>query len=166
MQISKNFVLEEFTKSMTATRFGIKNIPNKEELINLEDLCYEILEPCRAFFQKPIRISSGFRSLSLNQKLGSSDTSQHISGKAVDFEINGVSNMVVACWLRDNVNFDQLILEYYTGEPNSGWIHISFDSKDTNRKEVLVFDGKSYKPNLPDKKIINNNVVDLSKKTI
>ena len=162
MQISKNFQLIEFTKSMTATRFGIKNIPNKEEVINIEDLCYEILEPCRAFFQKPITISSGFRSLTLNQKLGSANNSQHVLGKAVDFEIKGVSNMVVACWLRDNVNFDQLILEFYTGEPNSGWIHISFDAKDTNRKEVLTFDGKNYKPNLADKKIIDNRVVDLS----
>jgi len=163
MQISKNFQLIEFTKSSTAQRLGIKNIPNKEEIVNLEDVCYEILEPVRAFFQKPIYINSGFRSLSLNKALKSSDNSQHITGKAVDIEIKGVSNIKLACWLRDNVNFDQLILEYFDPDDDTaGWVHISFDAKDTNRKQVLTFNGKSYKDNLPDCKIIDNRVVDLS----
>ena len=151
MQLSKHFKLEEFTKSMTATRKGIKNEPGSGEIKNLENLCYEILEPLRAKFDKPITITSGYRSPQLSEAIGSKSTSQHCLGEAVDMEVIGVSNLQVALWIENNVDFDQLILEFYTGEANSGWIHVSYKDG-SNRKQVLTYDGKSYTNGLPDAK--------------
>jgi zinc D-Ala-D-Ala carboxypeptidase len=151
MQLSKNFSLEEMERSQTAQRMGIKNKAGSGEIKNLTDLCYNVLEPCRAKFDKPIRISSGYRSEELCVAIGSKKTSQHALGMAVDMEIPSESNLKVALWLQNNVDFDQLILEYYTGEANSGWIHVSFH-EGNNRKQVLTFDGKSYTNGLPDTK--------------
>ena len=151
MQLSKHFKLEEFTKSMTATRKGIKNEPGSGDIKNLENICYEILEPVRAHFDKPITITSGYRSEELCVAIGSKKTSQHALGMAVDMEIPSESNLKVALWIQNNCDFDQLILEYYTGEANSGWIHVSFH-EGNNRKQVLTFDGKSYTNGLPDAK--------------
>ena len=151
MQLSKNFSLEEMERSQTAQRMGIKNKAGSGEIKNLTDLCYNVLEPCRAKFDKPIRISSGYRSEELCVAIGSKKTSQHALGMAVDMEIPSESNLKVALWLQNNVDFDQLILEYYTGEANSGWIHVSFH-EGNNRKQVLTFDCKSYTNGLPDAK--------------
>jgi zinc D-Ala-D-Ala carboxypeptidase len=151
MQLSKNFSLEEMERSQTAQRMGIKNKAGSGEIKNLTDLCYNVLEPCRAKFDKPIRISSGYRSEELCVAIGSKKTSQHALGMAVDMEIPSESNLKVALWLQNNVDYDQLILEYYTGEANSGWIHVSFH-EGNNRKQVLTFDGKSYTNGLPDAK--------------
>ena len=151
MQLSKHFTLEEMEKSQTATRKGIKNKAGSGEIKNLGDLCYEVLEPVRAKFDKPVTITSGYRSPELSEAIGSKSTSQHCSGEAVDFEIAGISNLQVALWIQNNVDFDQLILEYYTGEPNSGWVHVSYQ-EGSNRKQVLTFDGKSYTNGLPDAK--------------
>ena len=138
-------------KSMTATRLGIENKAGSGEIKNLTDLCYEVLEPVRAKFDKPITITSGYRSEALCEAIGSKKTSQHTKGEAVDFEIIGESNLAVALWLTNNTDFDQCILEYYTGEQNSGWIHVSYKDG-SNRKQVLTFDGKKYTNGLPDAK--------------
>jgi hypothetical protein len=152
MQISKHFKLSEFTKSQVATRNGIKNIPGSGEIKNLGNVAYEILEPVRAKFDKPVMINSGFRCLELNRKIGSSDSSFHVQGKAVDFEIIGIPNIQVAYWVKNNCDFDQLILEFYKpDEDNAGWIHVSFN-EGNNRKQVLTYDGKKYSNNLPDMK--------------
>jgi len=151
MQLSKHFKLEEFTKSMTAIRKGIKNEAGSGEIKNLTDLCYAILEPVRAKFEKPVIITSGYRSEELCEAIGSKKTSQHAKGQAVDFEIAGVSNLQVALWLTNNVDFDQLILEFWTGEANSGWIHCSF-VEGSNRKQVLTYSGKEFTNGLPDAK--------------
>tara|TARA_R100001463_G_scaffold21758_1_gene52213 strand:- start:4546 stop:5025 length:480 start_codon:yes stop_codon:yes gene_type:complete len=151
MNLSKNFTLEEMEKSSTAIRLGIKNKAGAGEIKNLGDLCYEVLEPVRAKFDKPVTITSGYRSPELSEAIGSKSTSQHCSGNAVDMEVLSVSNLEVALWIQNHCDFDQLILEYYTGEPNSGWIHVSY-SDGSNRKQVLTFDGKSYTNGLPDTK--------------
>jgi zinc D-Ala-D-Ala carboxypeptidase len=151
MQLSKHFKLSEMEKSMTATRLGINNKAGSGEIKNLTDLCYEVLEPVRAKFDKPITITSGYRSEALCEAIGSKKTSQHTKGEAVDFEIIGESNLAVALWLTNNTDFDQCILEYYTGEQNSGWIHVSYKDG-SNRKQVLTFDGKSYTNGLPEAK--------------
>ena len=151
MQLSKHFTLEEFEKSQTATRKNIINKAGSGEIKNLGDLCYEVLEPVRAKFDKPVTITSGYRSPELSEAIGSKATSQHCSGEAVDFEIAGVSNLQVALWLTNNVNFDQCILEFWTGEASSGWIHVSYKDG-SNRKQVLTYDGKSYTNGLPDAK--------------
>ena len=154
MQLSKHFKLIEFEKSMTATRLGIKNKAGSGEIKNLTDLCYGVLEPTRAKFDKSIIISSGYRSEELCEAIGSKKTSQHTKGRAVDFEIAEVSNLEVALWISNNCDFDQLILEYWNSEDNdsnSGWIHVSF-VEGSNRKQILTFDGKNYTNGLPDAK--------------
>ena len=105
MQLSKHFKLEEFTKSMTAIRKGIDNEPGSGDIKNLENLCYEILEPLRAKFDKPITITSGYRSEELCLAIGSKRTSQHAKGQACDLEIFGVPNIKTAYWLQNNVDF-------------------------------------------------------------
>jgi zinc D-Ala-D-Ala carboxypeptidase len=141
MQLSKHFSLKEMTKSMTAQRRGIDNTPGSGEIKSLGDLCYEVLEPLRAHFDKPVTITSGYRSEALCEAIGSKKTSQHAKGQAVDLEIFGVPN----------VDFDQLIMEYYDkDDPAGGWVHISYHESDSNRKQVLTFDGKKYTEGLPD----------------
>lgn len=153
MQLSKHFKLEEFTKSMTATRRGIKNEPGSGDIKNLENLCYEILEPVRAHFDKPVTISSGYRSEELCEAIGSKKTSQHAKGQAVDFEITGIPNIKIAYWIENNCDFDQLILEYYSPDDGSkGWVHVSYNEKGSNRKQVLTYDGKRYDNGLPEMK--------------
>ena len=154
MQLSKNFKLHEFEKSSTAIRLGITNKAGAGEIKNLTDLCYGVLELVRAKFDKPIIVTSGYRSEKLCEAIKSSKTSQHTKGQAVDFEIAGVSNLEVALWIQGNCLFDQLILEFFKEEdkdPNSGWVHCSFN-QDSNRKQVLTFDGKNYINGLPDAK--------------
>ena len=151
MQLSKHFTLEEMTKSMTATRKGIDNTPGAGEIKSLGDLCYEVLEPLRAHFDLPVTITSGYRSEALCEAIGSKKTSQHAKGQAVDLEINSVPNIKTAYWLQNNVDFDQLIMEFFDkDDPAGGWIHISYHEAGSNRKQVLTFDGKKYIEGLPD----------------
>ena len=152
MQLSKNFSLAELVKSQTAERMGLNNSPNEDQTENLRLLCERVLQPVRDHFGKVVSISSGFRNEILSQKIGSSSKSQHCKGQAADFEIFSEPNNELSDWIKENLMFDQLILEYYTpGEPSSGWIHVSY-TKDINlnRKEYLMairVDGKTqYKP--------------------
>ena len=161
MQLSKHFKLEEMTKSMTATRKGIDNSPGAGDIKNLENVCYEILEPVRAHFDLPIMVSSGYRSEALCEAIGSKKTSQHAKGQACDFEINGVPNIKVAYWLTNNVDFDQCILEFYKPDDGqAGWIHASYNEKGANRKQILTFDGKRYENGLPEMKWKSGQVVE------
>ena len=98
---------------MTAQRKGIDNTPGSGEIKSLGDLCYEVLEPLRAWADKPVTITSGYRSEALCEAIGSKKTSQHAKGQAVDLEIFGVPNIKTAYWLQNNVDFDQLIMEYF-----------------------------------------------------
>jgi len=161
MQLSKHFTLEEMTRSMVASRKAIDNIPGAGEIKNLENVCYEVLEPVRAHFDKPITISSGYRSEALCEAIGSKKTSQHAKGQAVDFEINGVPNIQVAYWLTNNVDFDQCILEFYKpNDGSAGWIHCSYNEQGSNRKQVLTFDGKKYENGLPEMQWKDGKVVE------
>lgn len=138
MILSKNFTLEELIKSPIALRKGIDNSPNREARCNLATLVEKILQPVRDHYNAPVNVSSGYRCLELNRVIGSKDTSQHIKGEAADFEVGGAPNITVARWIRDNLDFDQLILEFYNpGVLNSGWVHCSY-SAGKNRKEVLT----------------------------
>ena len=143
MKLSEYFSLEEMTKSQTAVRMGIDNAPDDEQMQCLTDLCRNVLDHVRSEFG-PLTPSSGFRSAALCEAIGSKPTSQHAKGEAADFEVMGGDNQEVAKWIIDNLEFDQLILEYYKeGEPNSGWVHCSYKAEG-NRNEVLKFDGKTY----------------------
>ena len=138
MYMTKNFSYFEMIKSSTADRMGVSNEPTTEHVINLDNLCNFILQPVREEFG-PIRISSGYRSPALNAKIGGSGKSQHCNGEAADFESSRISNPKLAAWIAKNLEFDQLILEFYDGKnPNSGWVHCSYKKDGTNRKSTLT----------------------------
>ena len=140
MQLSDNFYLSEFTKSQTALRNGINNTPNETAIVNLENLCKNILQPVRDYFLLPVYISSGYRSPDLNARIGGSRTSQHCLGQAADIEIFGIDNNELSDWIDINCKYDQLILEFYDGvDPNSGWVHVSFN-EENNRKKYIRAD--------------------------
>ena len=144
MKLTQNFSLNELTKSQTAERKGIDNTPSTEHQENLKSLCEMILQPIRDHFGQVVSVSSGYRSPELCVAIGSSTKSQHASGCAADFEIFGVSNKELADYINENLDYDQLILEYWKGEdePNSGWVHCSY-TNGNNRKQYL----RAYKEN-------------------
>ena len=143
MKLTENFSLNELTKSQTAERKGIDNTPSTEHQENLKSLCEMILQPIRDHFGQVVSVSSGYRSPELCVAIGSSTKSQHAKGQASDFEIFGVSNKELADWIDENLDYDQLILEYWKeSDPNSGWIHCSFNTQG-NRKQYL----RAYKEN-------------------
>ena len=149
MQLSRNFSLQELTKSDTAIRKGIDNEPNADQIDKLKALCENILQPVRDQFGR-VKVTSGYRSPELCVAIGSSLSSQHSKAEAVDFECMGIDNAEVADWVKMNCEVDQLILEYYVpGEPNSGWIHCSV-TEGMPRKQFLwayKSEGKTkYKP--------------------
>ena len=149
MNLSRNFTLTELTKSDTAIRRGINNNPNSGQIEKLKMLCEKILQPVRDHFGR-VKVTSGFRSPELCQAIGSSANSQPARAEAADFEVVGVDNAELADWIHRELDWDQLIVEFYTpGEPNSGWIHCSF-TEGTPRKQFLhafKLDGKTkYKP--------------------
>jgi len=138
MKLTDNFTLAELTKSQTAERCGIDNNPDKEHIENLQRLCDNILQPVRDYFQKPVTISSGYRSPELSQKIGSSSRSQHCKGEAADFEVPSVSNKELADFINENLDYDQVILEFHNpDEINSGWVHASYVGQG-NRSEYLL----------------------------
>ena len=144
MKLTENFSLNELTKSQTAERKGIDNTPSAEHQDNLKSLCEMILQPIRDHFGQVVSVSSGYRSQELCVAIGSSTQSQHAKGQASDFEIFGVSNKELADYINENLDYDQLILEYWKGEdePNSGWVHCSY-TNGSNRKQYL----RAYKEN-------------------
>ena len=149
MNLSRNFSLQELTKSDTAIRKGIDNNPNADQIEKLKALCENILQPVRDHFGR-VKVTSGYRSVELCTAIGSSVNSQHAKAEAADFECMGTDNAELADWIYANLDFDQLILEFYTpGEPNSGWIHCSY-TPDQPRKQFLhafKSEGKTkYKP--------------------
>jgi len=146
MNLSPHFTLKELTKSATATRLGIPNIPDSFQLKNLKRVAQEILEPVREHYKTPFSPTSGFRCPKLNKEIGGAANSQHTRGEAVDFEVPGIANQDLAEWIVRNMGFDQLILEYYDPDiPDSGWVHVSVVPWD-NRGEALIFDGRNYRP--------------------
>ena len=136
-RLSKNFTLTEFTKSQTASRRGLDNTPNEEHLQNAKLLFENVVQKVRDQFGITV-INSGYRGPALNEAVGGSNKSQHCKGEAVDIECPGQSNYMVASWIEENLDFDQLILEFYTpGIPDSGWVHVSYKSEG-NRKSILT----------------------------
>ena len=140
MRLTEHFTLEEMVKSQTALRKGLDNNPDAEQLEALVDLCEYVLEPIRKHWSRPVIVSSAFRAPAVNKAIGSKDTSQHTKGQAADIEIPGVDNLDLYHWIGQSVEFDQLILEFYSGEPASGWVHVSYVSRETNRRERLRID--------------------------
>lgn len=136
MMISKHLSLAEVVRSESAKRRGISNVPTPEHLENFKLLAEKVFEPIREHFGVPIYISSGYRSKELNKAIGGSATSQHCKGEAIDIDVDGssITNKQVFDYIKDKLEFDQLIWEFGT-DKNPDWVHVSYSKK--NRKQVL-----------------------------
>lgn len=153
MKLSEHLDLSEVTRSDTAKRKGISNQPTPEHLENFKKLAENIFEPIRNHFKEPIFISSGYRSKELNTAIGGSLTSQHCSGEAIDIDMDGrsttVTNKMIFEYIKNSLNFDQLIWEFGT-DSNPDWVHVSYESTGKQRKQVLkavrVNGNTTYKP--------------------
>ena len=137
MYLSKNFTLTELIKSQKTVRLGIDNKPRSKQIYHLKNLCENVLQTISDRFVKPVIVSSGFRSIELCQAIGSSSNSQHAKCQAADIDVLSVDNQVLADWIKNNLIYDQLILDFYKeSDPHSGWIHVSYIN-DKPRKEAL-----------------------------
>lgn len=147
MKLSKNLELSEAIRSETAKRIGINNMPTDDHIDNLKVLASNVFQPIRDHFKKPIRISSGYRSKSLNSALkGSSATSQHMTGEAIDIDNDGtsVSNLEIFQFIKDNLDFDTLIWEFGDDESPS-WVHVSYRNGRNQRNRVLRATKQGYR---------------------
>jgi zinc D-Ala-D-Ala carboxypeptidase len=138
MSISKHISMKEAVESYTAKRRGIKNEPSEYELVNMTAVAENIFEPLREWVGGPIKINSFFRSAELNQAIGGSSKSQHCQGRAIDIDdtYGWKTNAEMYHWVKENLDFDQMIWEFGTDE-NPDWVHISYVSQDGNRNRCL-----------------------------
>ena len=150
MNLSKNLSLAEVTKSLTAKRLGIDNTPDEWTTENLRQLAINVFQPLRSAFGTPIYVSSGYRSAELNTAIGGSRRSQHVEGRALDLDADvygGCSNAQIFNWIKENVDFDQLIWEFGDSD-NPDWVHVSYVYDGINRKRCLKAcrddNGKTY----------------------
>ena len=146
MQLTANFSLHEMSKSETAMRMGFDNTPDDEATESLRILCEKVLQPIRDHYGKGVKVNSAYRSPESNAAVKGSKTSDHCFGRAADIEIPGVANADLAQWIMDNLEYTQLILEFYTpGIPDSGWVHVSYDPNNLKKQELTAtkVDGKT-----------------------
>jgi hypothetical protein len=138
MQLSKNLALAEVTRSETAKRNGISNMPTPEHIENFKKLAENVFQPIREHFGVPIHISSGYRSKALNAAVKGSLSSQHCTGEAIDIDMDGtaITNKQIFDFIKDNLVFDQMIWEFGT-DTNPDWVHVSYESTGKQRKQIL-----------------------------
>ena len=137
--VSKNISYKEATRSDTAKRLGIDNTPNAEQFSNMIHVAENVFQPVREHFDTPIYVSSFFRSEALNKAIRGSSSSTHMKGEAMDLDADvygKVTNAQIFHYIKDNLEFDQLIWEFGT-DKNPDWVHVSL-SKGNNRKQILV----------------------------
>lgn len=148
MKLSEHLSLAEVIRSETAKRKGISNMPTEAHLENFKLLAEKVFEPTRNHFGNPIHISSGYRSEALNKAIGGSKTSQHCSGEAIDIDMDGsahgITNKMVFDYIKENLDFDQLIWEF-GNDSNPDWVHVSYESTGKQRKQILRAIKKSGK---------------------
>ena len=140
MKLSAHLDLSEVTRSESAKRNGISNMPTEQHIANFKLLAEKVFEPIRLHFNCPIHISSAYRSEALNKAVGGSSTSQHCTGEAIDVDMDGstsgVTNKMIFDYIKDNLSFDQLIYEFGDSK-NPDWVHVSYESTGKQRKQVL-----------------------------
>lgn len=132
MNLTKDFTLQEMTRSEAATRHGFKEqfAPSENIIANLKLLCENILQPLREKLGVKISVTSGYRSKRTNNAIGGSATSQHIEGQAADIKVNGISTIELCRKIKEfDLPFDQLIEEF------GQWVHVSYSEK--NRRQIL-----------------------------
>jgi len=144
--LSEHFTIDEASHSDYAKKSGIDNELPSIFYDNARLIARHILEPIRERFGA-FSPQSWYRGVALNKAVGGRESSQHCKAQAVDFEVKGYNNLEVALWVRDNLIYDQLILENYNGESHSGWIHISW-VKGVNRQQAMRYNGTDYKAGL------------------
>jgi hypothetical protein len=153
MQLSPHFTLAEAMASRTAAALDIDNTPPGAFIPRLRFVAETILEPIRAHYGQPLVYDGGlswYRSPALNTKVGGAVGSQHTRGEAVDVEVRGISNIDLAHWVRDHLEFDQLILENWDGSsPSSGWVHVTAVADRPMRLDVLTYAHGRYTRGLP-----------------
>ena len=140
--ISEHISYKEGVYSITATRLGVENIPNDEQLNSMELLAEKVFEPLREWVGGPIKVNSFFRGLKLNTAIGGARSSQHMKGQAIDIDdtFGLATNAEMYHWIKENLDFDQLIWEF-GDDDNPNWLHVSYVSKEDNRNRCL----KAYK---------------------
>lgn len=140
MKLSKNLSLAEVTKSTTAKRLGINNVPDDEWVIeNLRQVAINVFQPLRDAFGCPIYVSSGYRGPELNRAIGGSLRSQHMEGRALDLDADvygNCTNSEIFDWIRENVAFDQMVWEF-GDQDNPDWVHVSYVHDGVNRGRCL-----------------------------
>ena len=136
--ISKHISYKEGVYSNTATRRGIDNTPNDEQLDNMELVANKVFEPLREWVNGPIKINSFFRSPELNTAIGGSSKSQHCKGQAMDIDdtFGKATNAEMYNWIKENIEFDQMIWEF-GDDDNPNWVHVSYVSEEENRNRCL-----------------------------
>ena len=140
--ISKHISYKEAVHSNTALRRGIDNTPGDDQLHFMEIIAEKVFEPLRKWVGGPIKINSFYRSPELNTAIGGSRTSQHCKGQAMDIDdtFGHASNAEMYHWIKDNLDFDQMIWEF-GDDDNPNWVHVSYVSPEKNRNRCL----KAYK---------------------
>ena len=143
-KISDHISYKEATRSNTALRRGIENIPDVEELENMKLIAEKVFEPLRKWVGGPIKINSFYRSPELNVAIGGSKKSQHCHGQAIDIDdtYGHRSNASMFKHIRYNMDYDQIIWEF-GDEKNPAWVHVSYVSEEKNRHRCL----QAYKEN-------------------
>ena len=149
MKLSAHLYLSEVTRSESAKRNGISNMPTEQHIANFKLLAEKVFEPVRVHFGVPIHISSGYRSAELNAiTTGASKTSDHCLGRAIDVDMDGhkttVTNNDIFHWAIKNLKFKQIIAEYPI-DGKLSWVHISYDENNL-KNEVLICVKKDGKP--------------------
>ena len=142
--ISKHISYKEGVYSITATRRGIDNTPNNDQLLKMVSVAEEVFEPLRAYVGGPIKINSFFRCPELNTAIGGSSKSQHCKGQAIDIDdtFGRMTNAEMYNFIKDNLEFDQIIWEF-GDDNNPDWVHVSYVSPKDNRNRCL----KAYREN-------------------
>ena len=137
-KISKHISFKEAIKSNTALRRGINNKPNDYQITNMVNISHNVFEPLREYVGGPIKINSMFRCEELNTAIGGSSRSQHCQGRAIDVDdtFGNKTNAEMFNYIKENLNFDQLIWEF-GDDTNPDWVHVSYVSKEENRNRIL-----------------------------
>lgn len=142
MQLTKNFTLDELTRSATATRLRLNNTPDERATTNLRQSARGLWQPVRDILGVPMVVSSGYRNPTLNRAIGGSTTSAHCYGLAIDFTAPRFGNtrqiakkLATELKARD-IKFDQLILEF--PDDHRTWIHLGYKSPSGKQRGQLL----------------------------